>query len=87
MAHKGNIVPGSLKRNPITGGIEFRMTCCGELETSVHILNLALLETHDQRVQVLEQYLEEHGGRHAAELAAEDFLTAYVSGGVDCGCK
>lgn len=89
MAHKAEIVKESLRRNTASGGIEFRMTCCGELETSVHLHNLALLETHEQRVQVIEQYLEEHSGRHAAELAAEDFLKTYASGksGVDCGCQ
>lgn len=89
MVHKAEIVAGSMKRNAVTGGVEFKMHCCGELESSVHLQNMAAFENHDQRVQVIEQYLAEHSERHAAELATEDFLKNYgVADVTECeGCK
>jgi hypothetical protein len=89
MDHKPEIVPGSLKRNDISGGIEFRMTCCGKLETSVHIQNLAAFEDHDQRMRVVQSYLDELKERHQAEHATHEFLkTVFPDAGEgDCGCK
>lgn len=90
MTHSAEIVPGSLKRNSVTGGIEFQMTCCGELEVSVHLQNLAAFDTHDQRVAVIQKHLDEHSAKHAAEVAAEDFLKTFLEGQPlkgDCGCK
>jgi hypothetical protein len=88
--HSAEIVPGSLKRNPVSGGIEFTMHCCGEFHSTVHIQNLAQFETHEQRLQVIKQYLDEHSAKHAAELAAFEFLKAYQGSQPlvgDCGCK
>lgn len=87
MTHSAQIVPGSLKRNAISGGVEFRMHCCNELEVSVHLQNMAAFENHDQRVQVIQQYLDEHSQRHAAEMATEEFLQGFVGDMKgDCGC-
>lgn len=90
MKHSAEIVPGSLKRNKITGGVEFRIRCCGELEKSVHLQNLAAFENHDQRIAVIQQHLDDHSARHAAEVAAEEFLRTYLAGHPltgDCGCR
>jgi len=84
--HSPQIVPGSIKRNAVSGGIEFRIRCCGELERSVHIQSLAAYETDEQRKQVVQQFLDEHADRHAAELATEAFLKGY-SAEEGCGCK
>lgn len=88
MNHSAQIVEGSLKRNPHSGGVEFRMHCCGEMESSVHIQNVAGFETNEQRLQVIKQYLDEHSQRHANEMATEEFLKANVADlKGDCGCS
>jgi hypothetical protein len=89
MSHNAEIVLGTVKRNAVSGGLEFRMSCCGELEASVHLQNLAQFETHEQRLQVMQQYLDEHSARHAAEVATEEFLKAFLADTPlkgNCGC-
>lgn len=90
MNHSAEIVAGSLKRNAVTGGIEFRMHCCGELEVSVHIQDLSAFDDHEQRLAVIQRHLDNHSAKHASELAAEEFLRAYLAATPlkgDCGCR
>lgn len=89
MNHKPEIVQGSLKRNSVTGGVEFQMTCCGELPESVHIQNLAAFESHEQRLQVIQQYLDEHQAKHEKEIATAEFMEHFLAGDLtECpGCR
>lgn len=82
MTHNPQIVKGSIRRNPLSGGVEFKITCCGELVRSVHIQSLAAYENDDQRMQVIKSFLDEHALRHATEQATEEFLKKLGAGNV-----
>ncbi|GEM_PF-2621846 len=86
MSHQATIKPGSLKRNLLSGGIEFVMVCCGAFERSGHIQNLAAFADNEERQARIEQELREHEEKHAAEEAAEEFLRQYAQRNSDCGC-
>ncbi|MDP9161711.1 MAG: hypothetical protein M3O09_15955 [Acidobacteriota bacterium] len=75
MAHNVEIL--DIKRNKQTGGVQFTLKCCGELEYSCHLQNLALYASDEERARVIEDLKQEHAERHDKELATEEFLKNY----------